>query len=94
MIESRCGVLCSACEYREPAGCAGCIEIRKPFWGDRCPVKACCEHRELAHCALCEGFPCDVLIRFAYDPEQGDDGRRIQQCRGWRLKGMDARAVG
>ena len=38
--ESRCGLLCSACEYREQMNCKGCIQIEKPFWGDRCPVKA------------------------------------------------------
>lgn len=34
MIESRCGILCDECEYREKAGCNGCMNIEKPFWGD------------------------------------------------------------
>ncbi|MCL2753395.1 MAG: DUF3795 domain-containing protein, partial [Defluviitaleaceae bacterium] len=39
MIESRCGILCSECEYRESMNCGGCVKIAKPFWGDFCPVK-------------------------------------------------------
>ena len=34
MIESRCGLLCGVCEYREQMNCGGCIAIAKPFWGD------------------------------------------------------------
>jgi hypothetical protein len=84
MIESRCGVLCSECHYREPLNCAGCIAIDKPVWGDSCPVKACCEARGLAHCGPCGEFPCALLMHFAYDPEQGDNGKRIAQCERWR----------
>ena len=84
MIESRCGILCADCHYREPLGCAGCIAISKPVWGDSCPVKSCCEGKGLEHCGLCGEFPCAVLNRFSYDAEQGDDGRRIQQCIAWR----------
>ena len=31
MIESRCGILCSECEYKESMGCCGCLNINKPF---------------------------------------------------------------
>ena len=82
--ESRCGLLCSKCEYREQTGCAGCVHMQKPFWGESCPVKSCCEERELSHCGQCEAFPCDLLKQFAYDEKQGDDGKRIEQCRLWR----------
>lgn len=27
--------------------------------------------------------PCEVLIQFSYDKEQGDDGARIKQCECW-----------
>jgi hypothetical protein len=83
MVESRCGLLCSACDYRDVSHCAGCLAITRPVWGDYCPVKSCCEDRMLSHCGQCEVFPCDVLTRFAYDPEQGDCGRRIERCREW-----------
>lgn len=83
MIESRCGILCSKCEYRETMGCKGCITIDKPFWGDSCPVKSCCEEKEKSHCGECKDFVCSVLHNFAYDKEQGDNGLRIEQCKKW-----------
>lgn len=83
MVESRCGILCSECAYKEQTGCLGCRNISKPFWGESCPVKACCEGRGLEHCGLCEAFPCQLLHQFSYDEEQGDGGKRIEQCRRW-----------
>ncbi|MDR0465742.1 MAG: DUF3795 domain-containing protein, partial [Deltaproteobacteria bacterium] len=46
MVESRCGILCGECEYREKMNCKGCIAIAKPFWGDACPVKSWCEEKK------------------------------------------------
>lgn len=83
MIESRCGILCSQCEYKEPMGCGGCIHIEKPFWGEQCPVKSCCEDNTLDHCGTCKNFSCELLTQFAYDEEQGDNGLRIEQCKKW-----------
>ena len=62
MVESRCGLLCSQCGYRESTGCKGCVRIEKPFWGEKCPVKSCCEERRLDHCGLCGDFPCGQLL--------------------------------
>ena len=84
LIESRCGILCEECTYREQTGCTGCIHIQKPFWGNSCPVKSCCEERQYKHCGQCEEFPCDLLKQFAYDKEQGDNGKRIAQCKYWK----------
>ena len=84
MIESRCGILCGECAYREQMGCAGCTQIQKPFWGDCCPVKACCEGKGRAHCGQCREFPCALLKQFAYDEHQGDGGKRIEQCSCWK----------
>ena len=83
MIESRCGILCSECEYREKLKCKGCVHILKPFWGERCPVKSCCEDKNLKHCGECSEFPCLLLNQFSYDKEQGDEGKRIEQCKKW-----------
>lgn len=85
MVESRCGILCGACEYRDKMHCGGCVHIDKPFWGDACPVKSCCESKGLEHCGTCRDFPCDLLGQFAYDKEQGDEGKRIEQCRDWAM---------
>ena len=83
MIESRCGLICSACSFKETMNCQGCVMIEKPFWGEACPVKACCESKQQPHCGVCRDFPCQLLNQFSYDQEQGDDGRRIEQCRQW-----------
>lgn len=32
MVESRCGLLCSECSFREATGCKGCANMDKPFW--------------------------------------------------------------
>lgn len=83
-IESRCGLLCSQCAYREQMDCAGCVHIEKPFWGDSCPLKSCCEAKPHKHCGSCDKFPCQLLNQFAYDEKQGDNGKRIEQCRIWK----------
>lgn len=83
MAESRCGILCSECGYREQINCGGCIAIQKPFWGDECPVKSCCENKGKEHCGECAEFPCGLLKQFAYDEKQGDNGKRIEQCKKW-----------
>ena len=86
MIESRCGILCSECVYREQTNCKGCIKQTKPFWGEGCPVKLCCEAKEYNHCGQCSSFPCDLLNQFAFDEKQGDNGKRIEQCKKWNTK--------
>lgn len=83
MVDSRCGILCQECEYREQMGCKGCTQIEKPFWGDNCPLKSCCEGKTHQHCGECADFPCGQLHQFAYDQEQGDNGKRIEQCKSW-----------
>ena len=83
MFEARCGMRCSGCAYRERTGCAGCAAICDPFWG-HCPVKGCCEGREHDHCGQCEDFVCKLLHSFAYDPEHGDNGLRLRNCRSWK----------
>lgn len=84
MIESRCGILCAQCALRETAGCKGCTNMDKPFWGERCPIKSCCEEKPHAHCGQCPDFPCRQLTEYAYDPEHGDNGLRLEQCEKWR----------
>lgn len=86
MIESRCGLLCSQCAYREEMHCKGCVQMQKPFWADTCPIKSCCETKKLEYCGQCKDFPCNLLNQFAYDEQQGDNGKRIEQCRCWNNK--------
>lgn len=83
MVSSRCGIVCGDCQYKGQMDCKECINIKKPFWGESCPLKDCCEQKGHEHCGLCKQFPCDMLMQFAYDKDQGDNGRRIEQCRLW-----------
>ena len=85
MIQSRCGILCEECHYKEEARCRGCINITKPFCDDSCPLKSCCEEKNIEHCGQCGIFPCELLISFAYDKEQGDEGKCIEQCKCWKI---------
>ena len=82
MIESRCGILSSSCGYKDSRGCKGCVNIDNPFWGE-CDVKKCCEGKKLEHCGQCESFVCDTLHSFAYAEKEGDNGKRIEQCKAW-----------
>ena len=85
MIESRCGILCSQCGFRESMGCKGCVNITEPFHG-RCPVKSCCEEKAHTHCGQCADFSCKQLTVYAYDPEHGDNGLRLERCREWKAE--------
>lgn len=84
-IESRCGIECSKCEYKEKMGCLGCANINDPFWGE-CAVKKCAEGKKLKCCGECKEFPCELLKSFAYDEQQGDSGLRIEICKKWCKK--------
>lgn len=86
MIESRCGLLCSKCSYKEPNNCPGCVNAGKVFWGE-CRIKSCCESKQIAHCGECAAVPCGDLKEFSYAEEHGDNGERIRQCRKWSGEG-------
>lgn len=86
MIESRCGILCFSCNFRETCGCGGCIETNgQPFYGD-CPIAKCCQNNGINYCGECPDIPCDLLMKFSYDTEHGDNpkGARIEQCKKWK----------
>ena len=85
MIQSRCGIYCFECKYQESMGCKGCINIENPFWG-KCKVKECCEEKLLNHCGECSEFPCELLMSFSYDKNEGDNGVRITHCKMWANK--------
>lgn len=83
--ESRCGLHCIGCEWREPCSCGGCIETNgHPFHGE-CPVAMCVQSKGLTHCGECARLPCELLKQYSFDPEHGDNpkGMRIFQCRRW-----------
>ena len=80
-IIARCGTICSECEYREKHNCPTCHKTEgKPFWGE-CQVAKCNISKGLDNCSECGEFPCQLLNEFAYDKEQGDNGKRIETLR-------------
>lgn len=84
-VDSRCGLHCTGCEYKETSGCGGCIETNgHPFHGE-CPVAVCCQNRGYRHCGQCPDLPCALLTQYSCDPEHGDtpQGARIEQCKRW-----------
>ena len=86
MIDTRCGLHCAECEYREKNNCGGCIATQgHPFHGE-CPVAICCQNREICHCGECSELPCELLTQYSYDPVHGDKpaGARIRQCMMWK----------
>lgn len=89
MIDSRCGLHCTNCKWKETNGCGGCIEtMGKPFHGE-CSIALCCQEKGLIHCGECSSIPCDKLYRYSYlDKDHGDkpQGERIAVCRRWAAK--------
>jgi len=58
-VQSRCGLCCDWCEYKQSANCGGCIETNgNPFYGE-CSVAKCCQTKALAHCGECDNVPND-----------------------------------
>lgn len=89
MHESRCGILCSQCTKKEEYGCEGCINMPEGYWGGKCEIKICCEMKKIEHCGLCEDFPCQMIKEISYDPETGDNGDRLLNCKMWLDKSTD-----
>lgn len=87
MFESRCGLICSECKYREIMKCEGCLVIKKPYWDKTCPIKKCVESKGLNHCGECSRFACKQLHEFAFDPATQDEGTRIETLTEWAEEG-------
>ena len=86
IVDSRCGLQCTGCNFKDSNGCGGCIETNgHPFHGG-CHIAVCCQEKGLLHCGECDAIPCAALYAYSYlDPEHGDkpQGARVQVCRSW-----------
>ena len=85
VIDSRCGLHCSDCEFKKPFNCGGCIETNgHPFHGE-CPVAVCCQSKGYIHCGQCPDIPCKLLWDYSCDEAHGDTpkGARIEVCKKW-----------
>ena len=84
--DSRCGLRCTGCGWKDACGCGGCIEtMGHPFHGE-CPIALCCQQKGYTHCGACDIMPCEQLYTYSYlDPEHGDKppGARVEVCRRW-----------
>lgn len=90
MVDSRCGLHCTSCTFRESCGCGGCIEtMGHPFHGV-CPIANCCQDKGFMHCGECPDIPCKQLYAYSYlDKAHGDHppGARIEVCKKWAREG-------
>lgn len=86
-VQSRCGLLCDGCAWRESHGCKGCVASNgQPFYG-ACPVAACCQRKGYLHCGECPDTPCEKLHAYSCtDPEHGDQpaGARLAVLDSWK----------
>ena len=83
-FKARCGIECEQCDYREKFKCPGCRKAEgKIFWGE-CELAKCSMAKGIDFCYECGEFPCDLLKAFAYNEEQGDNGKRIENLRKWK----------
>ena len=81
MFDAYCGLKCSECEYREKNNCGGCIATGgKPFYG-QCELAKCAISRNVRFCGECDDFPCELLQKYSYDKDHGDNGARIEHCK-------------
>lgn len=85
--QSRCGLLCNGCEYKETHGCGSCIKTNgNPFHG-QCPIAVCCQNKGYTHCGECDDMPCENLFEYSCGDSEHSDipkGARIEMLRLWR----------
>lgn len=88
-VQSRCGLLCGWCTYKDSCGCKGCIaQNGKPTWGE-CDVAICCQNKGYNHCGECSEVPCENLRGLSYGEDEHNDkpeGARIEVCKAWAAK--------
>ena len=88
-MAARCGIYCGECEYKDKFNCSGCRKSNgKILWGV-CPVAACSIAKGIDTCGDCSEFPCALLNQFAFDSEQGDNGKRIENLKAWKEQGFE-----
>jgi general stress protein 26 len=92
-VQSRCGLLCKWCKYKEPMNCPGCIALNgKASWSDDyCDVSKCCIDKGYAHCGECPDMPCENLKGLSYGNDEHNDkpeGARIEACKAWAARSI------
>lgn len=89
VIDTYCGLSCKVCGYRESCNCGGCVATGgKPFHGS-CEVATCAVKHNVSFCGECPEIPCEILTRYSFDKEHGDNGERIKNCKRIKLALVD-----
>jgi hypothetical protein len=63
-IDTRCGLICATCTFREKFNCGGCISTNgHPFHGE-CAVAICCQDKDFLFCGCARISPasCCTII--------------------------------
>ncbi len=80
-FDSYCGLECATCPEKKLNNCSGCIVTKgQPFYGS-CDIVECIKERNKRFCGECENFPCELLKKYSFDKEHGDNGERIERCK-------------
>lgn len=80
-ITTYCGLDCTKCDYKEKCNCGGCVATKGNPFNGKCELASCAISKGRRFCGECEKFPCELLNKFSFDKEQGDNGARIENCK-------------
>ncbi len=80
-IDSFCGKICDECEERNNKQCGGCMASNGSPSLEACEIAECAKAKGKRFCGECEHIPCEIITRYAYDKERGDNGARIIRCK-------------
>ncbi len=99
-FDTYCGLSCSTCELKEKNQCGGCIATKGNPYHGTCEVAKCAISKNRRFCGECSEIPCDILKKYSFDLEHGDNGARIENCQKIKLalvnearKGVDPVSV-
>ena len=94
MFDTYCGLKCSICEFKEKNNCVGCIATKgKPFHGN-CEIADCAISRNKRWCGECGDFPCEILKKYSFNKEHGDNGKRIEYCKALKAEMVKKARIG
>ncbi len=80
-VQSRCGLLCNFCSFKELHNCVGCIETNgHPFHG-KCRLASCCQDKGYTHCGECESLPDSCQVTH--------DNKKGKSCGGCKTTSCD-----
>ncbi len=86
-----CGMPCALCTRYRTDGASRCPGCSKDgYYTDMCKVHHCCREKRIAHCGLCDVFPCARLEKMGEFSDLRTDNAKIKNCRLVEKDGFDA----